>query len=119
MGRNRLRQSLSAAILGGILGFLAPLLPELGWLLVGATAAAAIALYVSQHRMSDVGWLLLAGGGVPALILGRNGFVAIVDPSVEVGVDTWIMLLVMLLVASVGGLVLYAASGEKKQSDRP
>lgn len=116
--RSNLGESLLAAALGGLLGFLAIWLREMGWIFSGAMAVVLAAFYIARHRRASVGWLLLAAGAVPAVILGRNGLAAIVDPSIQVGGDTWVMLAVALAVASAGGLVLYVAATSKQQPGR-
>lgn len=117
MGRNRLTGHLMAVGIGGILGFLALFLREIGWFLSGALSGVLIGFYVSQRRTSDAGWLLVGGGGVPALILRRNAFAATVDPSSAVGLDTWIMLLAAIGIASIGILILCATLGSGRLSN--
>ncbi|HEX7172322.1 MAG TPA: hypothetical protein VF365_06935 [Candidatus Limnocylindria bacterium] len=116
--RSSVGEALLAAILGGILGFLALFLREIGWVFSGAMALVLIAFYLSRNRPASVGWLLLAGGAIPGLILGRNGFEAIVDPSIEVGLDTWVMLAIALIVAAAGGLILLTSSSPAARPNR-
>lgn len=101
--RRNLGESLLAAAIGGILGFLALWLREMGWIFSGAMALVLAAFYISRNRRASVGWLLLAAGAVPALILGRSGLQAIVDPAIQVGVDTWGMLAVAVAVGAPAG----------------
>jgi hypothetical protein len=108
--RSNLGEPLLAAALGGLLGFMALWLREMGWIFSGAIALVLVAFYILRNRRASVGWLLIAAGAVPAMIVGQNGVEAVLDPSIEVGVDTWVMLAVALAVASAGGLVLYLAA---------
>lgn len=110
MVRSDLVGSVLAAAIGGLLGFIALWLREMGWAFAAATTVVLVAFYVSRNRIASIGWLLLAGGGVPALILARNGLEAILDRSIEVGVDTWVMLSVAVTIAAAGALTLYVVA---------
>jgi hypothetical protein len=116
--RSSVGEAVLAAILGSFLGFLALFLREIGWVFSGGMALVLIAFYLSRDRPASVGWLLLAGGAIPSLILGRNGFEAIVDPSIEVGLDTWVMLAFALFVAAAGGITLLTGSSPAARSNR-
>jgi hypothetical protein len=109
--------ALVAAALGAILGFLALFLRELGWLLAAGGLTYLISAYVRMRRVADVGWLLLAAGASPGLILARNGLTSVLDPAVEVGIDTWIALAFASSVAAAGGLILYATWGRGTTHD--
>jgi hypothetical protein len=101
-------QAVVAVALGGLLGFMALWLREMGMIFAGATLTVLVAFYASSARLTDAGWLLLAAGVVPGLILARSGLEAVLRPSIEVGPDTWILLLIAIVVASAGGLILYS-----------
>lgn len=94
-----------AAAIGVALGFLALFLREMGLVLAGVVLLGLSFFYVRTGRISDLGWLLVAAGAVPALILGRNAVTSIVDPAVEVGADTWLLLALFASVAVAGGAV--------------
>ena len=104
-----------------ILGPMRIVSPEIGWVFIGTVGVVISAFYLLRHRHADVGWLPLSTGGVPGLISGRNGFQAITNPSIEVGVDTWVALAVALTVEILGALVLApsATSSSRVAPDSP
>ncbi len=105
MDRSKLANGIFAGLLGGIVGFLALFLREIG-MISGAIVLAAMCLYhFRNQRANDAGWLLFGAGLVPALFLGRNAVTSIVDPAVQVGPDTWMLLTVFVAVALVGAFV--------------
>lgn len=89
----------------------------MGWAIAAVVTGLLSLFYWTRGRQTDVGWLLVGLGAVPAAILGRNGFVAFVDPSMEVGPDTWVMLAVAVLIGVVGALVIYARSSGSRRSE--
>ena len=113
MSNSFMRAAVAAGI-GGMLGFLAVRLNDIGWAFSAATVVVLSAYYVVNGRRADVAWLLVAAGLVPGLFLARGGFIALVDPAVEVGLDTWIMLAVATAVAAVGALVVYTATSKTR-----
>ncbi len=106
MGRSSLAGGIVAAIIGGIVGFLGLFLREMGLVLAAVVVVIASLSYVRSGRGRDVGWLLLGAGVVPTVILGRNALTAYVDPAVEVGPDTWLLLAGFAVVASAGAIVV-------------
>lgn len=105
MDRSRLASGTVAAVLGAVLGFLALFMREMGLALAAVTLMGLIIFFVRSGRSDDVGWVLLAAGLAPALILGRNAITTLIDPAVEVGGDTWLLLAAFALVASAGAIV--------------
>ena len=101
--------ALFAFLLGSILGFLSLFLREVGGVLGGLLLIGLSLYYATRGRTPDAGWLLVAAGLTPAVVLGRIVASAIIDPAVETGPDTWVSLLVALGVAAVGAIVLYAS----------
>lgn len=116
--RSRVAGAILAVLLGGLLGYIALILREMGWAIAVVVAALLTAFYWSRGRRSDVGWVLVGLGVVPSTILGRNGLVASVDPAMEVGFDTWLMLGVALAIAAFGALVVFATAGDRSRPDR-
>ena len=114
MDRSSPISALFAVGFGAVFGFLALFLREMGWVLAAVGMTFLSAVYVRQRRLPDIGWLLLAAGVTPALILARNGLNAVLDPAVDVGIDTWLLLVAAISIAVVGGLVLYATWGRGK-----
>ena len=98
-----------AFLLGAILGFLSLFLREVGWVLGGLLLIGLSLYYATRGRTPDAGWLLVAAGLTPAVVLGRIVATAVTDPAVETGLDTWVALLVALSVAAVGAIVLYTS----------
>ncbi len=105
MGRSSLAGGILAAIIGGIAGFLGLFLREMGLVLASVVVVAVSLYYVRSGRGRDVGWLLLGTGTVPTAILARNALTAYVDPAVEIGPDTWLLLAGFAVVAAAGALV--------------
>lgn len=111
--RSRAAGAVLALLIGGLLGYIALILREMGWAIAGGTAGLLSLFYWARRRRADAGWLLIGVGAVPTAILGRNGFVALVDPSMEVGPDTWVMLAVAAAIGVAGALVVYATSPDR------
>ncbi|MBA2632634.1 MAG: hypothetical protein H0U86_06485 [Chloroflexi bacterium] len=106
-----------ALVLGGILGYIALILREMGWAIAAVVTGLLGLFYWTRGRQTNIGWLLVGLGAVPAVILGRNGLVAFVDPSMEVGQDTWVMLAVAVAIGVVGALVIYAYGSDSRRSE--
>lgn len=104
--RQGLAGSLLAIVTGAVLGYLALFLREIGWLLGAGVALALGTFYVRARRGADLGWLLVGAGAIPALVLGSNAIQAKLEPSIEVGRDTWIMAGVGVAVVLTGLVVL-------------
>ena len=100
-----------ATLLGSIVGFLSLFLRETGWVLGGLVLIGLSLYYATRGRTPDAGWLLVAAGLTPTVVLGRIVVTAITDPAVETGTDTWVALLIALGVAAVGAIVLYGSRG--------
>lgn len=107
---------LVSAAIGAVLGFLALRLGEVGWALAGALLAAMSVYYASRRMYLELGWMVLAAGLAPGLILARNGLTAILDPAVEVGLDTWLMLTIAIVATVVGGLLVTSAASRRRPS---
>jgi intracellular septation protein A len=95
-----------ALLIGAMLGYLALRVPETGWLLLAAGVAAIALVYLRHGRIAKLGWLLVGVSVLPTLILGRNGLQAVVDRSIAVGPDTWLMLAVFVAIGAAGILVV-------------
>lgn len=108
MVRNSARQAAVAFAIGGIVGFLALRLNELGWGLAAAVLAIMSAYYVYRRRQADAGWLVIGAGLIPGFFLVRNAAIAVIDPAVETSSDTWVMLAMAVILAMAGALTLYA-----------
>lgn len=94
-----------SAVIGGVAGFLALFLREMG-LAFGAAVLIGLSIYyVRSDRSGDVGWLLAVAGLIPAIILGRNAATSVFDPAVDVGRDTWLLFAVFAAVAVAGVVV--------------
>lgn len=115
--RSRVAGAVLALLIGGVLGYIALILREMGWAIAAVTAVLLSLFYWAGGRRPDAGWLLIGVGAVPAVILGRNGFVALVDPSMEVGPDTWVMLAVAAAIGVTGALVVYATTSDSRGSE--
>lgn len=114
----RVTQALMAMILGGLLGYLAMRLYEMGIVFALAMAGVLAAFYVTRGRAADVGWLLLGIGAAPGWILGSNALRAVTDPSWEVDLTTWVGLLVAIGVSGFGVvLVLTLSNGQAGRTD--
>jgi hypothetical protein len=107
--RSNAAGALFAFLLGSVLGFLSLFLREMGWVLGGLALTGMSLFYATRGRTPDAGWLLVAAGLTPAALSGRIVVIAITDPAVEVGPDTWVALLVASGVAAVGAIILYAS----------
>jgi hypothetical protein len=110
-----MRNTLQAAVaftIGGIVGFLALRLNELGWWFGAGVLAIMSGFYVVRRRQADTGWLLIGAGTIPGLFLMRNAVLAVTDPAVETSLDTWIMLAIAAILAMAGALMAHAFRGE-------
>ncbi len=103
-----MRTWLPAVLIGAVAGFAGLWLRELGWILLTVTLTGLTILYVVQRRIAAIGWLYLAAGTVPTLILGRNILTTFMDPAVEVGPDTYAFMAVAVTIAGVGAIILLA-----------
>jgi 4-hydroxybenzoate polyprenyltransferase len=113
MVRNRAKEAAVAFAIGGIVGYLALRLNELGWWFGAAVLAIMSIYYVVRKRQADTGWLLIGAGVIPGLFLLRNAVLAIIDPAVETSFDTWIMLAIAAILAMAGALTVYAFQGHR------
>lgn len=116
MLRSSVREHSVAFITGAILGYLSLRLPEIGWVGILLVIVAVAAFYISHRRFADVGWLVLGVAAFPTVILGRNGSRALVDPSIEVGTDTWVMLAFFGMLGVAGAVVVILDKTRRRQA---